>query len=102
MLVNCFARAIDDRGANCSRRESIAAQLGRVHDADVDVALLPSGDTYTMDLDEAAEAALIIKPKIAIPMHLKGADPAIFKEKVESQSDIKVVILGEGEEYTLE
>lgn len=77
-------------------------EMDRLADADVDVALLPVGDTYTMDLEEAAEAALVIKPRIAIPMHLKGADPAIFREKVESQSDIKVVILGEGEEYLLE
>ncbi len=77
-------------------------EMEGIHDADIDVALLPAGDTYTMDLEEAAEAALIIKPKVVIPMHLKGADPTAFKEKVESQSDIKVVILGEGEEYTLE
>lgn len=77
-------------------------EMERLADAEVDVALLPSGDTYTMDLEEAAEAALKIKPKIAIPMHLKGADPSVFKEKVESQSDTKVVILSEGEEYTLE
>ena len=77
-------------------------EMENLVDVDVDVALLPAGDTYTMDLDEAAEAALMIKPKVAIPMHLKGADPAIFKEKIESQSDIKVVFLGEGEEYTLE
>ncbi|MFX1559784.1 MAG: MBL fold metallo-hydrolase [Promethearchaeota archaeon] len=77
-------------------------EMEKLAETEVDVALLPSGDTYTMDLEEAADAALIIKPKIAIPMHLKGADPAAFKEKVESQSDIKVVILGEGEEYTLE
>ena len=64
-------------------------EMEKLADAEVDVALLPSGDTYTMDLDEAAEAALLIKPKIAIPMHLKGADPAAFKEKVESQSEIK-------------
>ena len=77
-------------------------EMESLADVDVDVALLPAGDTYTMDLDDAAEAALMIKPKVAIPMHLKGADPAIFKEKIESQSDIKVVFLGEGEEYTLE
>jgi L-ascorbate metabolism protein UlaG (beta-lactamase superfamily) len=77
-------------------------EMEHLYDADVDVALLPVGDTYTMDLEEAAEAALLIKPKVAIPMHLKGADPTVFKEKVEFQSDIKVVILGEGEEYTLE
>ncbi|MHA2025212.1 MAG: MBL fold metallo-hydrolase [Candidatus Thorarchaeota archaeon] len=77
-------------------------EMEKLADVEVDVALLPSGDTYTMDIEEAAEAALLIKPKVAIPMHLKGADPTVFKEKVESQSDIKVVILGEGEEYTLE
>ncbi|MFW9805126.1 MAG: MBL fold metallo-hydrolase [Candidatus Thorarchaeota archaeon] len=77
-------------------------EMEKLQDVDVDVALLPSGDTYTMDVEEAAEAAILINPKIAIPIHLKGADPTKFKDKVESQSDVKVVILGEGEEYTLE
>jgi len=67
-----------------------------------DVALLPCGDTYTMDLEEAAEAAIMMNPEIAIPMHLKGADPTAFKNKVESGSSTKVVILSEGQEYTLE
>jgi L-ascorbate metabolism protein UlaG (beta-lactamase superfamily) len=35
----------------------------------VDVALLPAGGRFTMDEKEAAEAANLIKPKIAIPMH---------------------------------
>jgi L-ascorbate metabolism protein UlaG (beta-lactamase superfamily) len=34
-----------------------------------DVALLPISGTYVMTAAEAAEAAKIIKPKIAIPMH---------------------------------
>ncbi|MCX5656616.1 MAG: MBL fold metallo-hydrolase [Candidatus Omnitrophica bacterium] len=34
-----------------------------------DIALLPIGGTYTMDPKEAAKAAGIIKPKIAIPIH---------------------------------
>ena len=34
-----------------------------------DVALLPVGGTYTMDAAEAAQAANLIKPKLAIPMH---------------------------------
>ncbi len=69
---------------------------------EIDVALLPSGDTYTMDMDEASQAAITINPKVAIPMHLKSAYPAAFKNKVESNSSTKVVLLGEGEEYTLE
>ena len=34
-----------------------------------DIALLPVSGTYVMTADEAAEAALAIKPKIAVPMH---------------------------------
>jgi L-ascorbate metabolism protein UlaG (beta-lactamase superfamily) len=35
----------------------------------VDIALLPVSGTYVMTAEEAAKAALDIKPKIAIPMH---------------------------------
>jgi len=35
----------------------------------IDVALLPVGGTYTMDPEEAAKAAGILKPRLAIPMH---------------------------------
>jgi L-ascorbate metabolism protein UlaG (beta-lactamase superfamily) len=69
-------------------------QLGHV-----DVALLPSGDTYTMDSAEAAEAATTINPKIAIPMHRWSTKPEEFKEKVEADSTVKVLLLREGEEF---
>ena len=53
-----------------------------------DVALLPVGGTYTMDADEAAEAANLIKPDIAIPMHWgteigSEEDANRFSEKAE-------------------
>lgn len=69
-------------------------QLGNV-----DVALLPSGDTYTMDSNEAAEAALAMKPKAVIPMHRWDTDPEVVRNKVEAESDTKVVLLKKGEEY---
>ncbi|MCK4668742.1 MBL fold metallo-hydrolase [Candidatus Bathyarchaeota archaeon] len=69
-------------------------QLGHV-----DVALLPSGDTYTMDNQEAAEAAITINPQIVIPMHRWNTKPEEFKKKVETESNIKVMVLQEGEEY---
>jgi L-ascorbate metabolism protein UlaG (beta-lactamase superfamily) len=65
----------------------------------VDVVLLPSGGTYTMDNAEAAEAAMAINPKIVIPMHCWDTNPEEFKKKVEASSNVKVVILQEGEEY---
>jgi len=44
-------------------------EMKDLKDLNVDVALLPVGGTYTMDAEEAAEAANVIEPKIAIPMH---------------------------------
>ncbi len=35
----------------------------------IDIALLPVSGTYVMTAEEAAEAATIINPKIAVPMH---------------------------------
>lgn len=65
----------------------------------VDVALLPTGNKYTMDNFEAAEAAVMINPEIALSMHRWDTNPEEFKEKVEAQSTTKVVILQEGEVY---
>ncbi len=72
-------------------------QLKNVH-----VALLPSGDTYTMDNEESAEAALTISPEVAIPMHRWDTNPEVFKKKVESKSKIKVVILKSGERLEIQ
>ncbi|MEM5871479.1 MAG: metal-dependent hydrolase [Candidatus Aenigmatarchaeota archaeon] len=65
---------------------------------DLSVALVPIGGTYTMNMEEAAQAVLAMKPKIAVPMHynfLDGleADAKKFKEMVERKSKIKVEIL---------
>jgi len=68
---------------------------------DIDVALLPIGGTFTMDIQEAVEAAIAIKPKVVIPMHNFKADPQEFKDKVEARSDIKVVPLKISEVYHL-
>ena len=65
----------------------------------VDVALLPIGGTFTMDLSEAVRAAMAIKPAAVIPMHRNKADPQDFKRKVEKKSNIKVVPLQIGEVY---
>lgn len=68
----------------------------------VDVALLPTGDTYTMDNSEAADAALAINPAVTIPMHTWGNTTDEFKKKVESHSSTQVVELDEGEKFTVE
>jgi L-ascorbate metabolism protein UlaG (beta-lactamase superfamily) len=63
----------------------------------IDVAFLPIGGTYTMDVPEAAEAAQAISPKIVIPTHYSllaetRADPEEFRERLKA-SGIEVRIL---------
>jgi L-ascorbate metabolism protein UlaG (beta-lactamase superfamily) len=44
-------------------------EMQELANSNIDLALLPVGGTYTMNADEAARAAFIIKPKKAVPMH---------------------------------
>jgi L-ascorbate metabolism protein UlaG (beta-lactamase superfamily) len=53
---------------------------------ETDIALLPVSGTYVMTAEEAVEAAKIIQPQLAIPMHVAGgigslADAERFQEK---------------------
>ena len=72
-----------------------------------DVALLPIGGSYTMDLVDAVKAIKCIKPKFAIPMHYNTwahikADPQEFKARIEkSNLKTKPVILAPGETFKL-
>ncbi len=70
-----------------------------------DVALLPIGGRYTMDIEQAAIAAEWIGAKITIPMHYNTwpaieADAEEFKRKAEERG-ARVVILKPGEEIDL-
>jgi L-ascorbate metabolism protein UlaG (beta-lactamase superfamily) len=68
----------------------------------IDLALLPiGGNNFTMDIDEAVQAALAIHPRFVIPMHVLKQDPDDFKRKLESQSRTRVVVLKSGEIFHL-
>lgn len=67
----------------------------------LDVALLPIGGTFTMNIEEAVKAAITIKPKVVIPMHIMQTDPQEFKKKAEAKPEIKVAILKTGKVYEI-
>ncbi len=61
-----------------------------------DIALLPVSGTYVMDARQAVEAALAIKPQLAIPMHYGSivgseADADAFKQALEGQIKVKIL-----------
>ena len=65
------------------------ALIGRRHQPDV--AILPIGDNFTMGIDDAVEATLMIQPKAVIPMHYDTfdviqADIEEFKTRLADQA----------------
>jgi len=70
----------------------------------IDVAFIPVSGTFVMDVNEAVKATLVIKPKIAIPMHYgsivgSDKDAKSYAEKLKGKIEIK--ILGKGKSFTL-
>lgn len=69
----------------------------------IDLALVPIGGNYTMDIDDAVRAVGFIKPKLTIPMHydtfpLIEADPKEFKEK-NKESETLILNIDESYEF---
>ncbi len=62
----------------------------------VDVAFLPIGGTFTMNIQEAVQATSIIKPNIVVPIHFLKANPDTFKKEIKN-----AVVLKTGESYEL-
>jgi len=73
--------------------------IGEMHN--IDVALLPIGDNFTMGVDDAVKAAELLKAGLVIPMHYKTfdvieADPREFVKKV-NEKGLKAQVLNIGE-----
>lgn len=72
-------------------------------DEHIDVAFLPIGGNFTMDLDDAVKAADFIKAKKVVPIHYNTfgvikADPQEYKNKVKTS---EVVILNINESMNI-
>ncbi len=60
----------------------------------IDIALLPVSGTYVMTAEEAAKAAAVIKPKIAVPMHygsIVGSKEDAKKFKQLCKSEVRIL-----------
>jgi len=71
----------------------------------LDLAILPIGDNYTMGPDDALRAVKLLEPKVVIPIHyntwdLLAQDAKAWKERVERETQSKVIVLKSGENYS--
>ncbi len=84
---------------------ALTMDMALLADEEIDVALLPIGDVYTMGPADALRAAKLIKPKLVIPMHYNTMPPIVqdaqaFADSVKS-AGIDAVVLAPGESLTL-
>lgn len=73
-----------------------------IADEELDIALLPIGDRYTMGPKDAVKAAHFLRAGTVIPFHYNSfpgldQDADAFKSAVESETSSKVLILTSGE-----
>lgn len=70
------------------------------HEHEIDVALLPVGDRYTMGVRDAARATAWLRPRFVVPMH-HGTDPSIeadleeFRLLVGDHAEVKLLKPGD-------
>ena len=70
--------------------------IPEMKDIRADIALLPVSGTFVMTPAEAVEAALILQPKIAVPMHYGEVvgdvrDAKAFKKALEGRIDVRIL-----------
>lgn len=71
---------------------------------DISCALLPIGDNFTMGIEDAARAAVMLKPAVVIPMHYNTfdvieQDPEDFREALAGKEpDVRILKPGESTE----
>ncbi len=70
----------------------------------VDIALLPIGDNFTMGPDDAAQAVEMIAPGVVIPIHYGtweyiDVDPATFRDLVGDAAEVVIMKAGDVHEF---
>ncbi|HIC86693.1 MAG TPA: metal-dependent hydrolase [Aquificae bacterium] len=80
-----FVIEVDGKKVYHAGDTGLTMDMALLERENIDVALLPIGGNFTMDIEDALRAVELIKPKLAIPMHYNTwpiieADPLKFVE----------------------
>jgi len=77
-----------------------------IGEEDIDLAVLPIGDNFTMGPADALRAVKLLQPKHVIPVHyntwdLIAQDPKAWATQVETETTTQAHVLNPGESFTL-
>lgn len=97
---------VDGRRVYNAGDTAVFSDMSLIGEGGLDVALLPIGDNFTMGPEDAAIAAKFLRARTVIPEHYNtwpviNQDAEAFKQRVESKTDSRVVILKPGETFQI-
>lgn len=100
-IINFYGKVIYFAGDT-----ALFGDMAFIGKSNLDYALLPIGDNYTMGPEDASEAVGLLRPKKVIPIHyntnpLIKQNPQDFKKVVETRYNIPVLIMEPGTTITL-
>lgn len=104
---NGFIISTNDKRVYFAGDTSLFGDMSLIGDEDLDVAMLPIGDVFTMGVDDSIRAIKLLRPKYVIPMHYNTwppitQDAAHWAELVNRETDAQPIVLDPGGEFTVE
>ncbi len=77
---------------------ALFSDMALIGSAGIDVAVIPTGDNFTMGPDDALAALGYLRPKVVIPCHYNTFPPIVqdmeaWAERVERETDVRAVVL---------
>ncbi len=102
-----FVVSIDDRALYHSGDTALFGDMNLIGEQyQLDVAMLPIGGHFTMDMEDAVRAEKFLRADVVIPMHygtfdVIEADPEEFCRRLKEETGKGCRVLGIGEAYSL-
>lgn len=98
-----FVIEVDGKKVYHAGDTGLTMEMKLLEEEGIEVALLPIGGYFTMDIDDAVRAVGFIRPKLTVPMHYNTfppikASPQEFADKVNGARLSETRILKPGEE----
>jgi len=95
-----FLLEIDGKKIYHAGDTGLTVEMSLLEAEGVDVALVPIGGYYVMDVDDAVRAVGLIKPKKTVPIHYDTfppikADPSEFANKAANKTEVVIMKPGE-------
>jgi L-ascorbate metabolism protein UlaG (beta-lactamase superfamily) len=87
------------RGPEMAEKADLIPEMGQL--GHVDVALLPIGGTFTMDVDAATEAAKIIRAAWVVPMHNLRTPIDELRTRLGTQTEVQTILAEQGKPFVL-